>query len=153
LGGGVVHCCFKFLLFSQVPRGIRNQPASSPRLRGLTPSCRLSRGQCAPLLPVPGWAPHRRGKRWREPGRRPAGAELRSGGDCDPEKYHAGAPGPARTRARQRKVVSVRVSVSMGVFVCLCFCTCVYESGGVWVGCIRGYAPGVPNNQALQVAS
>ena len=58
-----------------------------------------------------------------------------------------------RGRGSERKVVSVRVSVSMGVFVCLCFCTCVYESGGVWVGCIRGYMPGVPQNQALQVAS
>lgn len=137
--GGVAHCCFKFLLFSQVPRGIRNQPASSPRLRGLTPSCRLSRGQCAPLLPVPGWAPHRRGKRWREPGRRPAGAELRGGGDCDPKKYHAGAPGPARTRARQRaqggfrpcECVHGRLCVSVFLYMCVRVTGCL---GGMYSG-------------------
>ena len=126
----------------------------------LIPTIQASNSQLSALSrPAPLLSPHswvgtaRSGKRWREPGRRPAGAELRSGGDCDPEKYHAGAPGRVRTRARQRKVVSVRVSVSMGVFVCLCFCTCVYESGGVWVGYIRGYGPGVPQNQVLQVAS
>lgn len=94
-------------------------------------------------------------RRWKEPGCRPptsSPAPLLSGGDCDPQSYHTGAPEQARTRARQRKVVLVRVSAPMGVFVCLCFCTYVCEPRGVWVGCIQGQQTRrIPLKQVLQV--
>lgn len=107
-------------------------------------------GPCFPdalPFPISGWAARDRGeKEVEEPGHRPPPRPrllLQSGGDCDTQSYHTGAPGQVRTRARQRKVVLVRVSAPMGVFVCLPFCICVCEPRGVWVGCTRGNQPDV----------
>lgn len=123
-----------------------------PRLVSLNPRIQASNshlfGPCfLEVLPFPisGWAARDRGeaeveRTWAPP---PTPSCSKSGGDCDPQSYHTGAPGQVRTRARQRKVVLVRVSAPMGVFVCLRFCTYVYEPRGVWVGCIRGNKPDV----------
>lgn len=75
------------ILWASLPSSLWHPgPASlSPTIQA--PNSRLSALLARALaFRIPGWAPRGRGRRWRELGRRPPGAELQSAGDCDSEK-------------------------------------------------------------------